>query len=180
MTADRACDGCTLCCKLLYIPELHKPMYAWCPHAVKGQGCAIYCQRPTPCRDFECLWLAAPNVPDYWRPLQSHMVLAGDPTGTLVSVLVDSGHEDAWQRQPYYGDLKKWSHEPSWRVQVLTEKHGWIIFPEEDLFVGERRADDVIVGFGYKLQHGMKQPAVAVRHGDGSTTEVVGGLYPAS
>lgn len=180
MTDGRACDGCSLCCTLLGIPELQKPMFVRCPHVVAGRGCGIYGQRPTVCRTFDCLWLQEPGVPDHWQPTRSHMILAGDPTGTLLSVLVDAGHEEAWRAQPYYGDLKMWAAKGIVRVQVLTRKHGWVVFPEEDLFIGERQLDDEIVGFGYKQQGMMKQPAVAVRHGDGTTREVLGGLYPMS
>src|SRR3954467_254802 len=101
---NRACDGCTMCCKMLLIPELEKPMGAWCPHALKGQGCAIYEGRPPSCRQFECLWLTT-DMPDYWKPDRSRMVLAGDETGTLVSIVVDAGYPDAWRKQPYYNDI---------------------------------------------------------------------------
>ena len=177
MTAERACDGCTLCCKLLGIAELQKPMGVWCPHTLKGRGCGIYDQRPHPCRVFECLWLLTDNVADYWKPDQSKMVLAGDETGTLINVIVDASRPDAWKKEPYYGDLKTWARQMLWRVQVLTPGHGWIIFPEEDLYLGERRPDDEIAAFGYKEAGNLRQPAVQVRHGDGTITEVLGGVY---
>ena len=178
MTTGRACDGCTLCCKLFAIAELEKPMGVLCKHAVIGRGCSIYEQRPHVCRVSDCLWLVTPNVPEYWKPAQSNMVLAGDSTGTLLSVLVDAGYEHIWREQPYYADLKKWSRQPDWRIQVLTEGQGWIIFPEEDLCIEDRRVDDTIVGFGYKQHALTRQPAVSVRHGDGTVTEVLGAHYP--
>lgn len=180
MTAKRACAGCTMCCKLLSIEELDKPMGVLCRHAQNGRGCGIYEQRPWGCRAFECLWLSTPEVPDYWRPEQSKMVLAGDETGTLISVIVDENWSDAWRRQPYYADLKTMARQGRWRVQVLTAKHGWVIFPEEDLFIGERKTGDLIVACGYKQLPMTRQPAVTVRHDDGSETEVLGSLYPAA
>lgn len=178
MTTTRACDGCTMCCKILAIEELQKPMGVWCAHTRKGVGCGVYETRPHACRVFECLWLATPDMPEHWKPDRSKMVVAGDETGTLISVMVDAAYPDAWKKQPYYADLKAWASRMRWRVQVLTARHGWVIFPEEDLFLGERRPDDQIVAFGYKQQRLVRQPAVAVRHGDGSVTEVLGGLYP--
>ncbi len=178
VTTGRACDGCTLCCKLFAIPQLQKPMGVMCQYAALGRGCTIYEQRPHVCRVSDCLWLSTPNVPEHWKPAESHMVLAGDPTGTLLSVLVDDGFEQIWRSEPYYSDLKKWSRDPRWRIQVLPPGEGWIIFPEEDLHIAERRPDDSIVGFGYKYQANSRQPAVSVRHGDGSTTEVLGAYYP--
>lgn len=179
MVDKRACDGCTMCCKMLAIPELQKPMGVWCPHVVKGRGCSIYDDRPHPCRAFECLWLTT-DMPDYWKPDRSKMVVAGDETGTLVSVIVDPGYPDVWKKQPYYSDIKAWARKMLWRVQILTPRQGWVIFPEEDLLIADRRADDLIVGYGYKQQGLMRQPAVAVRRGDGTTLEVLGGLYPLS
>jgi hypothetical protein len=177
MSEKRACDGCTLCCKMLGIPELQKPMGTWCPHVARGRGCTIYAQRPHPCRAFECLWLTT-DMPDYWKPDRCKMVVAGDETGTLFSVIVDSARPEAWKAEPYYSDLKRWAGWRRWRVQVLTPGEGWIIFPEEDLFVPDRQPDDTIVGYGYK-QHGqLYQPAVSIRRGDGTITDIVGGLYP--
>jgi hypothetical protein len=178
VTKKRACDGCSMCCKLLHIEALQKPMGVWCPHVRKGIGCGIYDLRPTPCRAFECLWLSNADVPDHWRPDRSKMVLAGDETGTLISVIVDPACPDAWKKQPYYNDIKHLARQERWRVQVLTAKDGWVIFPEEDLFLGDRKADDLIVAFGYKQTPMMRQPAVTVRHGDGTETEVLGKLYP--
>lgn len=53
----RECGGCTMCCKVMHVPELEKPAGTWCPHCDIGEGCGIYDERPKPCRDFECLWL---------------------------------------------------------------------------------------------------------------------------
>jgi hypothetical protein len=178
MDQTRACGGCTMCCKLLFIEALQKPMGVWCPHVVKGRGCGIYEDRPLPCRQFECLWLSASDVPDHWRPDKSKMVLAGDETGTLISVIVDDAYPNAWKAEPFYSDLKSLARQMRWRVQVLTAKHGWVIFPEEDLFLGERKTDDSIVAFGYKQLPMMRQPAVTVRHGDGTETEFLGAMYP--
>jgi hypothetical protein len=161
---------------MLAIPELQKPMGVWCPHVIIGQGCSIYEHRPHPCRAFECLWKTT-DMDEHWKPDQSNMVVAGDETGTLLSILVDAGHSGAWTSEPYYSDIKRWSALRRWRVQVLTEKHGWVIFPEEDLFVGERKVDDEIVGYGYKQHGNTVQPAVSVRHGDGTVTDVLGGHY---
>jgi hypothetical protein len=180
MTVKRACDGCTMCCKMLAVPELQKPMGVRCTHALKGKGCggcAIYERRPTSCRSFDCLWLTT-DLPEYWKPDRSKMVMSGDESGTLLSVVVDAGYTDVWRKQPYYSDLKGFARQMRWRVQVLTPNEGWVIFPEEDLFLGTRKPDDLIVAFGYR-QHGMmRQPAVSVQRGDGTVVDVLGGLYP--
>jgi hypothetical protein len=178
MAGERTCGGCTMCCKLLGVVELDKPMGVWCSHAVKGKGCAIYEQRPPTCRGFDCFWLSNAEMADYWKPDRSKMVVAGDESGTQVSIIVDSSYPDAWKKHPYYSDLKAWSQRLGTRLQVVTAKHSWVIFPEEDLFLGERRSDDTIVYWGYKQHRLMRQPAVSILRSDGTTTEVLGGLYP--
>ena len=53
----RSCGTCTLCCKLLQVPEVEKPLGEWCRHCDKGVGCTIYAERPQRCRDFFCGYL---------------------------------------------------------------------------------------------------------------------------
>ena len=43
--ANRDCGSCSLCCKILGIAALDKPVGQWCPNCVQGQGCAIYADR---------------------------------------------------------------------------------------------------------------------------------------
>src|SRR5262249_4530121 len=51
MTNKRECGKCSLCCKLLPIQELNKPIDTWCPHCRPGHGgCTIYSSRPSECR----------------------------------------------------------------------------------------------------------------------------------
>ena len=166
-----------MCCRLLAVQELAKEMGERCPHTVKRGGCAIYEQRPQSCRAFNCLWLTNGEIPDYWKPDKSKLVVAGDETGTLINIITAAGHEEAWKKQPYYNDIKMMARQRRWRVQVLAPRHGWVIFPEEDLFVGQRNKDDLIVRYGYKRIGLGRQPSVTVRHGDGSTTDYVGQVY---
>ncbi len=55
----RECGECSLCCFVPYIDEpSFKPCHTWCPHRVKGIGCAIYDDpdKPAICADFQCSW----------------------------------------------------------------------------------------------------------------------------
>ena len=54
--AARQCGECTVCCTVLAVDELKKPMRWACEHLACG-GCRIYDERPTGCREFDCLWL---------------------------------------------------------------------------------------------------------------------------
>lgn len=88
----RQCGSCTLCCKLLPVPEISKPTGERCGSQCR-KGCAIYAMRPTSCREWTCVWLLnkpEDDVGDMPRPdrcgyvLDMHfdyVVLADDDTG---------------------------------------------------------------------------------------------------
>jgi len=63
----RGCGDCTACCTVFSIDALAKPAHTPCAHA--SGGCAIYAERPHPCRAYRCGWLDAPGTfPDAERP----------------------------------------------------------------------------------------------------------------
>ena len=64
----RACDTCTLCCKVIAVEDFAKPPGVWCRHCVRGKGCGIYETRPTDCRTFFCEWMLTPSLGPEWKP----------------------------------------------------------------------------------------------------------------
>lgn len=67
---ERSCGSCTVCCTVLGVRELAKPMRTPCAHD-SGKDCRIYAERPQSCRDFSCLWLLDEEsrmIPATWRP----------------------------------------------------------------------------------------------------------------
>ena len=54
--AVRECGPCTACCTVFAVSELEKGMHETCTHVCET-GCAIYPDRPEPCRAFRCQWL---------------------------------------------------------------------------------------------------------------------------
>src|SRR5262245_15487060 len=51
----RSCGECSLCCELLRIDSLAKPVGTWCPHCKPGKGgCVIYGEHPVECQRFIC------------------------------------------------------------------------------------------------------------------------------
>ena len=71
----RRCGTCTLCCKLLPVPQLEKAANQRCKHQSTARGCAIYRTRPNPCRMFACRWLADPETAGLPRPDRAHYVI---------------------------------------------------------------------------------------------------------
>lgn len=75
----RACGACTLCCKLVPVPELEKPALVRCTHQRLGKGCAIYARRPMSCRIWSCRWLCDPTTTGLRRPDKVHYVIDMQP-----------------------------------------------------------------------------------------------------
>lgn len=71
MGTARECGTCTVCCYATAVPDLNKPVNTWCHNCSIGKGCKIYDDRPQQCRDFNCLWLKSPWIPDELRPDRS-------------------------------------------------------------------------------------------------------------
>ena len=98
-----------MCCKLLGIVELDKPQQTVCPNCDIGERCVVYPSRPPSCRNFYCAYLVTELVPDYWKPATSKMVLEIDVSTHRISVHVDAARKEAWKREPYYSDIKRWA-----------------------------------------------------------------------
>lgn len=95
------CGECKLCCKLLGVEEIKKPVGKWCTHCNKTGpiGCRIheFDQFPTVCREFECGYILSELNISY-RPDKCHVVITGqsDQLGCLV-VHVDPIHPEAYK-----------------------------------------------------------------------------------
>jgi hypothetical protein len=142
--SGRVCGECSLCCKLMSIPELHKPEAHWCTHCKPGHGCSIYQQRPGSCRDFGCKWLLDPKIDDIWYPRRSKMVLHAviNEFGTppvLMKVLIDRAYPTAWRQEPYYSQIKQMAlfglSNNAFHLRIIvpgTEKEV-LILPDRDI-----------------------------------------------
>jgi hypothetical protein len=126
IVAGRSCGSCTLCCRLPDIDLFDKPANVWCRHCIEGQGCAIYAERPSVCRDFLCLWMIDEELGDEWTPSRSHMMIYRQ--GPQMTVLVDVDYPDIWRSEPYHAQLRAWAAE-------AEPKGGYVIvFWQDDVF----------------------------------------------
>jgi uncharacterized protein len=105
----RTCSGCTLCCSLLGIVELKKPVFTICKHCVIGKGCKIYEVRPQTCAVFYCSYRISADLPEYWNPKICGMVLHRDAnSGTdIISIICSNSAKHRWKQEPYWNDIKK-------------------------------------------------------------------------
>lgn len=72
----RTCGECTLCCKLMPVPELKdKVAGERCPHQRAHKGCSIYPKRPLSCKVWSCAWLSWEDAGNLSRPDRAHYVI---------------------------------------------------------------------------------------------------------
>ena len=105
----RTCSGCTLCCSLLGIVELKKPVFTICKHCVIGKGCKIYEVRPQTCAGFYCSYRISADLPEYWNPKICGMVLHRDANGgtDIISIICSNSAKHRWKQEPYWNDIKR-------------------------------------------------------------------------
>ena len=96
-----------MCCKLLAVHELNKPSQTWCDHCEIGAGCKTYETRPDDCRTFYCGWLLDARISDDWRPSKSKIVVKFEQTRIVVHV--DKDRKDAWRREPFHSQIRRWA-----------------------------------------------------------------------
>jgi len=134
----KSCGSCGLCCKVLAVEELAKPMGRMCAHY--ADGCTIYADRPHACRTFECVWLMDPQMPHRFRPDQTKVVLDQDPEGLRLIARCDPANPQAWRRNPMYAALKTYAAE-NWGagriVLAVAGRRTWVITPKADIDLGE-------------------------------------------
>jgi hypothetical protein len=135
----RHCGSCSLCCKVLDVPELQKPPGEWCKHMAPGRGCAMHEVRPFVCRAFYCEWIIARGLGPEWKPDKARFVLV--KRGRRLTAHVDRGVPGAWQKAPYYENFKSWAadgarQDPMHRVDVMIGQRLIVVLPDRDVDLG--------------------------------------------
>jgi hypothetical protein len=135
--ASRQCGDCSLCCKLLRIPELDKPKDEWCPNFAHRIGCRIYADRPPSCRDFRCRWLVDLTMGPEWKPSVCKMVLDAKPR--LLVVHADPAVTKPWRAEPYSSVLKRLAAQGLTQgtlVMVMERRRSIVILPDREVDLG--------------------------------------------
>lgn len=94
---NRNCGKCTLCCTVLAIPELDKPMGDRCGFQGR-KSCLGYDHRPRSCREFECGYLQSDALPAYLHPAQCGFFLSHDQEGERAVIYCHPKKPDAWKK----------------------------------------------------------------------------------
>src|SRR5512140_165049 len=142
----KACGDCSLCCKVMAIEALTKPVGSWCPHCKPGHGCQIYPDRPRECRSFSCLWLVNDLLDQHWKPSKSRFVLTTSEDG--IEVRCDPGFPDAWRKEPYRSEIREWAisgetHDVT--VVVMAGQRMILVTPDREFDLGVVQPDERIV-----------------------------------
>ena len=105
----RDCSGCTRCCELLSVAELDKAPMVACAHCQAAEGCRIYRDRPTECRQFYCGYLLDASLDERWKPSRSKLIVAFGEHPYAVAIHVDVGSPGAWREEPFYSQICRWA-----------------------------------------------------------------------
>lgn len=75
--AQRQCQDCQLCCKIVPVREIAKPANTKCQHQKFGKGCLLHgtANMPASCRLWDCGWLSGKDTADIARPDRAHYVI---------------------------------------------------------------------------------------------------------
>ncbi|PZQ58094.1 MAG: zinc/iron-chelating domain-containing protein [Phenylobacterium zucineum] len=135
----KTCGSCTLCCKVLAVEALGKPVGTWCQHRT-ARGCGIYEDRPAACRSFECIWLMDPEMPHRFRPDQTKVVLDQDAEARWLVARCDPANPQAWRRGAIYQALKTYARS-TWGtgriVLAVAGRQTWLVAPEVEIDLGD-------------------------------------------
>lgn len=143
----RSCGGCNECC--LYGPgvsDVGKEPRERCGHSC-ASGCAVYADRPTPCRVWYCLWrLGAGTEKD--RPDRSGMVLSvTEAVGGLEVVQVygrEPGSIHGTRQRRLLAALSEWAIlvdvEAGDLIGAPEEHMGWV---QASVLAGQMMAADI-------------------------------------
>ena len=143
----RQCGSCTLCCKLLKIPETDSDKGSWCRHCETGKGCGIYETRPQRCRDFMCGYLIWDAVPDHWLPAKSRIVVVSE-MGFRINFTVDPSAPNRWREAPWHAEIKALSvlaFQQNRQVLVTVGNKVIAMLPDREVELGIVTEDEVVV-----------------------------------
>ncbi|MCL2714409.1 MAG: YkgJ family cysteine cluster protein [Alphaproteobacteria bacterium] len=99
---DRQCGSCNLCCDILEVTAVDKPIHQLCRHWEPGKGCVIYDQRPQMCRSFACAWWQG-HFDEDWFPVKAGLVVHF--SAGAVNIHVVPSAPDRWREEPWFSTL---------------------------------------------------------------------------
>jgi hypothetical protein len=84
------CGECTLCCNMLSIKELEKPVNTDCIYC--DHGCEIHGNHPKECSEFNCMYVQVTDIGIELRPDKCKVIFE-KMTDDLIIGTLDARHE---------------------------------------------------------------------------------------
>ena len=137
-----------MCCKVLGIKELAKPIGKWCSHCDIGKGCKIYDTRPQECQTFHCLWLVDNRMADHWKPDRSKIVITTGWNGNSLEFRCDPGQPHAWRKEPYYSEIMQFAMNArsfDGAMFIVVNESSTLVAPEGEFPLGKVDPDQRVV-----------------------------------
>jgi hypothetical protein len=140
----RVCGTCTLCCKLMPVPQLGKIAGERCKYQRAGKGCTIYKDRPGSCMVWSCRWLSDRASAGMPRPDKCHYTIdmetdavvltphgGGEPrVVTMLQVWLDPAFPDAWDEPHLRAYMAGMAEKFRYGALIRTNsRDGFAIFP---------------------------------------------------
>ena len=124
----KSCGSCTLCCKVMGIPEIKKRAWEQCSHVGDGVGCKIYSERPMSCRQFICGWLLDPNMGPDLKPEVCHVVTY-QRVGQHIVATCDADYPGAWRAPNVLEFLQRLArvNAPKYKVILMEKGQTWYV-----------------------------------------------------
>src|ERR1044072_1097023 len=150
IVAGRSCGAWSLCCKVVAVEELEKPIGVGGPHCHRQKGCAVYEQRPPSCRMFICQWMLSPELGPEWKPDRAKFAMLKSEGGKHLTVFADPGNPSAWRRSPYYENIKHWAAQGVRNtadlhlVDVMIGPRCIVILPDREGELGNLGSDEMV------------------------------------
>lgn len=123
------CGACNLCCRLLAVPDIHKPAQMLCEHTTVHGGCARQAEKTTApelqaCHQFQCVWLASQSsegrLPRNLRPDMCHVVLGPKDREKekYLYIQIDPEFPAAW-RAPDVREYLDGATARGWEIEII-------------------------------------------------------------
>jgi hypothetical protein len=103
------------------------------------------------------------------------MVVVSELEGTRVAIHVDPGRPEAWRREPYYSEIKRWSElaaREHQQVVVSIGKRAFVVFPNREVDLGVIGPDDRIITRESRSPYGITLEALKLKADDPRIAEL--------
>ena len=96
-----------------------------------------------------CEWMIAQGLGEEWKPERAKFALFVRNNGTRMTAHVDPGAPNAWKREPYYTNFKRWAAEggsrtPIHLVDVMIGERLIVVLPDREIEFGVLRPDQSV------------------------------------